>query len=660
MTTNFYKALHSLDLDQIGSITVDVFDTILLRDLWPEELQFVEVAEAWLPLLRSEIEPTITAYEVLTFRAYARRSLLASLPSEDAQGEPLDREISISVWFTELVHQLAEKYEMQLSASQAKHLVQELTSIELQIESRHLRGNQKLARALRELKHTSRAEGVTLPVYFVSDMYLHTEQVEQLLHAAGIGDLFDGGITSADSGVGKYSGKMYRYLEGPDGFEGFQNARNLHIGDNRQSDYHAPIAEGSRAHHYWTLHHRRRQVRERKGRRNLEHFHRHHRRELRRERDLSTRDLTTAVRVGTLFAPALVNYVHTYSTRARLRPDTHFVGVSSEAVVFEQAREILFEDRPENMTVVATINRKAVMRAAVVRAASLGKDYALSVARLIEYGEGTQHHADVVRFIGGVPAELFSSHMPERERREYVWQHLDALEGREMSERISIDLRLDDFERIVLLDVGWGGTIQVFVREFAALSGYRGEIQGLYMGVQAHANRFGIDRGPMEGLLFENVLDADSRSMFVPEIWEYVLSDKKQYNASARHRSIHGALLDAVGAWKRIGHAAPDAYWEATKPELRRLLKKPTKDEVELLGSIEFDSGFNTVKYVPLVDMSERRLRMWAKSILRPRRTLVQLVQQYCWTRGVIRYYRLHHLTLIYRVIGKIRGKHYL
>lgn len=655
MQQNELKRLFpGIDLNSVDTVTVDVFDTILLRDVWPEELQFIEAAQTALPYLQSMIEPSLTAYEVLTFRNYARSQLLAAMPAED-DGLPIDKEVTVSAWFTELARLLAQKYDVRLSTSKTREIVAQLIGTELAIETKHLHANDKLAAALQSLRDELGAR-----LYFVSDMYLDTKHVEVLLAAPGLSGLFEAGITSSDGGVGKYSGKMYRYLEESGRFPGFAVARNLHIGDSAHSDYRAPIAEGSQAFHYKTRHHTARAVRERLGRRRLARYHRRNQAAIRAAASEETEPSAPAVRVGRIFAPALIRYVHTFSTRARLMPNTYFLGASSEAVVFDQAHHLLFGSRPSNLGIAPKLNRQAAMRAAVSQATELGENYALSICKLIEYGEGTSERADVLTFIGVQPSELFVRNMPEKELRAYLWRHLMALHDESIAQKVAQELGIEDHDHIVLLDVGWGGTIQVFAREFAALRGYRGRIEGLYFGVQATANRFGIERGPMEGLLFTDVLDTDSRPYFVPEIWEYVLSDKRQYSVSGRHRRIHKALLEAVDEWKHDAHAAPDAYWEALKPNVERLLAHPTIDEVELLGSIQFDSGFNRVRYVPLVDTSQRRARMWVKSILRPKMVLRQLSAQYSWTRGAIRYYRLFHLVVLYRLAGMLKHKRYI
>lgn len=58
------KIINSSD---VTSITLDIFDTILLRKIWPEEKQFYLVAKQWAPLFQDAIDDSITPAELLSF-----------------------------------------------------------------------------------------------------------------------------------------------------------------------------------------------------------------------------------------------------------------------------------------------------------------------------------------------------------------------------------------------------------------------------------------------------------------------------------------------------------------------------------------------------------------------------------------------------------------
>ena len=59
----------------IKTITFDVFDTVLIRKIHPENRQFLMVAKKWLPLFQEVINKEITAEKIYYYRVYARNEL---------------------------------------------------------------------------------------------------------------------------------------------------------------------------------------------------------------------------------------------------------------------------------------------------------------------------------------------------------------------------------------------------------------------------------------------------------------------------------------------------------------------------------------------------------------------------------------------------------
>lgn len=62
---------------QIRTITLDIFDTVLMRDVWPEDIQFYEVAKKWQPLFKKYFKTKNTpprTKSIVTAIMYAMRS----------------------------------------------------------------------------------------------------------------------------------------------------------------------------------------------------------------------------------------------------------------------------------------------------------------------------------------------------------------------------------------------------------------------------------------------------------------------------------------------------------------------------------------------------------------------------------------------------------
>ena len=79
---SLYSAISQrIEQDGIRTITVDIFDTVLFRKIWPEDLQFLVVAEKWLPRFREVFDADISAYKIYSWRQYARSELFAAFYS---------------------------------------------------------------------------------------------------------------------------------------------------------------------------------------------------------------------------------------------------------------------------------------------------------------------------------------------------------------------------------------------------------------------------------------------------------------------------------------------------------------------------------------------------------------------------------------------------
>jgi FMN phosphatase YigB (HAD superfamily) len=641
---------------RIRTLTVDIFDTVVLRDTWPEALQFGEVSVAWLPIVRQLVSSSITARELTSYRHYSRGLLQREHKNRREPGR--DTEIAIRPWFTLMLTLIARKYDELVTDAELEAAVSQLIDIELECELTHLRANTSLVREL----EAARARH-DLRLYFISDMYLEASHIEMLLQRLGI-ELFDGGTTSSDLGRGKWSGRAFRAIAADKAFPAFTLRQNIHLGDDRQADYLSPIAEGSQAVLYRTSHHRKRALARLSGERRHDRERRKARGAIRRRFVGLSAHLFDPGRIGSLFAPPFMLFVDELALRAQRQPDTLFVAVSSEARLIEAVFPVLGIAIPPNMRFVPDLNRASVFRAVIDEVARMPGNYAHSLREIMRFTEGRNGATELLRLLGDSSTDLLASNMSTAEYADFVWSRLQSMPQREhsLSEQVVDELGLRDHDRVVLVDVGWNGSIQVMVRELASLIGSTTQIEGLYLGVKARTNAFKVDRGPMEGVVLPDV-DADGqRRLFVPEIWEYVLSRKKQYDNSSTHAAIQDGLVRAIQQWRVLMHCAPDELWAATRPRLTRLLSRPTKAEVGVLGPIQWDAAFPHPGRTALGDLRPPVRRVRPRSIARPLATAREIATMplNAWRQGYVSYYGLRHTVPIIRMAEIVRRRTYL
>jgi FMN phosphatase YigB (HAD superfamily) len=201
------------------AVTVDVFDTVLLRNTKPERLRFAQVARRQAKRL-----------ECPWRSVFAARLLCARIAYQTAPYVAGERDGRIDDIFRLMLEAL------QRPAERLAVLRQE----ELQYEKLNLRLNRPLLALLGRL----RSAGVRL--YYLSDMYLTTADVDSLLAHAAPEWRFDGGYVSSDHGVTKRGGGLYRrFLHDT----GLSPMAVLHLGDSGDSDVRAARQAGMRAVH---------------------------------------------------------------------------------------------------------------------------------------------------------------------------------------------------------------------------------------------------------------------------------------------------------------------------------------------------------------------------------------------------------------------------
>ncbi len=232
-----YNRVRNLVNQQLlKTLTVDIFDTILLREYWPAGLRYHDIALKHLPEFQAKISPLITAPEIYSWRIHTQQELHKA-------GRPL----RLDLWFDAMISMFCTKYNATLDDNQHLELLARLISTELEFEINNCKPNQRLIRQIATLKQLNPA----LKVYFVADSYFTAEQIKTLLDICQI-NIFDGGICSSDLGATKRDGELYELLSTHLAAD-FDLMTNLHLGDQRLPDYLVPILHDSLAIHYRPL-----------------------------------------------------------------------------------------------------------------------------------------------------------------------------------------------------------------------------------------------------------------------------------------------------------------------------------------------------------------------------------------------------------------------
>lgn len=217
----------------VRAVSVDVFDTLLLRTSTPEIVKFHHIAAAQARAVSASGGAPVSAAELLHLRVLAAEVAYRHVPLVHGAREP-----GIELILRIIVDHLVSSG--RVPAEQRDHLQAEFLTVELEQETADLSPNRPLVRTLL----AARSRG--LPVVAISDMYLRRDHVRHLVDVAGAGDAITDVYVSSEFGYGKASGALFgevcRRM-------GIRTGELAHIGDNRHADFRMAQAQGIQAFH---------------------------------------------------------------------------------------------------------------------------------------------------------------------------------------------------------------------------------------------------------------------------------------------------------------------------------------------------------------------------------------------------------------------------
>lgn len=659
--------------ESIRTLTLDIFDTVLLRNSWPEDVQFLRVASAWLPYVQRAISSEITAYKLYSWRQYVRDELIrVHYERADQTQHDVEYDVTLMAWFSQLVDVLTDVHQASLTSAQRARLVEQMIAVEIETEKASLSPNTALIDAVRMVK----AAHPDLRVYFLSDMYLRRHEIDELLVHFSI-DIFDGGSSSTEERKTKHSGGLYHHANNTAVLsESFDLFYNLHIGDNIHADVKMARQAGSHALLYHPYRFRRFRTKVGVLRLKRERWAADKRDKMVLQQAFVRTTKTPLYawqQFGILFLQPLHTFLLHVGLSARQTPETTFLMVSSEATSFLRLGKRAFPRlfAAKNIAIAPKLNRRMMLRALVWFLAT-HRDKMINstvIFRTICLGEvsGTRREIYEFFFDGTFPySELV---LERRSEKDFVRGFLaDVRAANEKHTRALSEAydyvytllpRAD--ERLVIVDVGWGGTVQVLFSEFAKLHGNEHDIEGLYLGVHPF-HRFGIRTPRATGYLLPNVLSAHDRGLWNSIIWEYAYTNKPQFPEDyARLEQIQAGFSKGEALFCHLEHNPKMSFDRYIAPRIRRLISRPTRREVETIGSIRFDQGFVDEHEFRIVDTSRSQLAMWRRLARHPRSTIRSTVlMPNAWGSGYVQYYRMYGVRLFLRLAGKVRRRHYL
>lgn len=219
-----------------GILSLDVFDTLLLRDSSSELKRFYEIGGLMASFINDayesdSISPKNILFPVKDVDAFWARYMGTKATYRASKPIKGCREGSLNE-----IHSTASKL---LCGSES--LADAFIDIEIDYETTRLMKNELILNYA--LKHRARGGKVIL----VSDMYMHSSQISDLLNRLDIdAGLFGHIFSSADTKVSKASGGIFSRIQSVLKAE---SKDFLHVGDSYSGDYKKPKESGWNALH---------------------------------------------------------------------------------------------------------------------------------------------------------------------------------------------------------------------------------------------------------------------------------------------------------------------------------------------------------------------------------------------------------------------------
>lgn len=213
-----------LEAERPAYLSLDVFDTLLLRNDKCERRRFWEIAGRWEALLPKTRRP-VGQMDLYLARRRAAQICYSCGPIRNATQEGrLDNLVGVTLSLLNLPAELQ----------------QEFVRTELSYEAENLFPNPLIVALVEQ--HRRRGGRVVL----LSDMYVSGADIHALVLKLGVGDIAPNIYSSADNTLNKRTGTIFGPVANA---LGVKPGQILHVGDNFHSDYAMPRRSGWAAQH---------------------------------------------------------------------------------------------------------------------------------------------------------------------------------------------------------------------------------------------------------------------------------------------------------------------------------------------------------------------------------------------------------------------------
>lgn len=643
---NFWVS-YKINQIQPKYITVDIFDTLLYRKPEPEFYRFYKLSE----LFCNEFKKY--GFYVTPYFLYLQRNYINTILRAENIKNGFDHETKHSDIFTTIVDDLMRRQNIKLSLANKKRLISRILELELEYERTQLNPSKSLLKILTKAKQNG------IKIYYVSDMYLESKQIDNLLKSLDI-KIFSGGISSADTLYGKSSGRSFEQLAQK--YKSIDLTQALHIGDNHRSDVRTPKQYGLQTIWYYAPIHRLILMIYKVLFKFYFKFINHiERSKLRKQQSsilntlFSNGPMNTkkeAEYIGWLFAPAIIYYLHFLGTSSQIS-NSKVVFITGES---EQLSSFYRSLGFSNYSKLTDYNRTKLIRAysSVLIKKGHKLDSIISLTKKILRRKSSRRALATL----GITKEnshqflLLGSNALSKQKL----NQLDISPAQKLWDD-NHDEVLKSWHKIVnkntqtiISDIGWNDTIQILLHEILLESeSSTAKPSGMYLG-RTGTNIFHSDITTQSvGIIFDSLQQKHAKYLYQPEVWESFLNLDNVDNLT--RENILNGINQAIGYFNLSPQTA-EVFWNNNRSNLLKVLRHPTKRMIEVMSNMKFDYGTQDEPICPLVNVSARKSQV-LKWLIFDRARFKSFYFHQGWKWGAATYYKFRIPYRIWRIKSK-------
>jgi len=201
-------------------ISFDVWDTLIKRKCHPEEIKLFTAKYIMLKFYNNLKEEYKDIYVILELR----NEIETEICSENEKSGH-DRECRIYDVFIRLLNKICIVNKENKEEFKIEEISKELIEVEIEKEKDVIYVNEKILPIIEKYKD--------LKMYCISDFYMESKYLKEILNSVGLSEKFEKIYSSADMLLNKRTGNLYKFVENE---LKVKPEEHIHVGDNIYSD----------------------------------------------------------------------------------------------------------------------------------------------------------------------------------------------------------------------------------------------------------------------------------------------------------------------------------------------------------------------------------------------------------------------------------------